>query len=209
MTLRFYFEKGPKRSSPWRIWAHGEELYVATRNLGHLLKASIHSSGMLNFAFTKEYFRNDPIEPRQLSRHLGSQRLRISEENMQIVFLIQVPLDRMSECEFKLSKMTRLAVPDEAVGTVLVKVIHVPQPKQRAVIESTISGLLGHICAGKYVVAWNLDPGLLLDGFNANKQIEIGDILNDVSTRAVTMGYSADSSSGFFLDTCWPNRNFE
>ena len=195
---------GDERSSPWRIWDHGDELYISARNIGGLFKASIHSSGILNFSFTSEFFNNDKLEPPQSTRHLHSETLVISEENMQVVFWLLVPLDRMSKCEFKLNKMTRLAIPDNSIGTAVVKVIHVPHHKRSAAINSKAVYALGYFCSGMYVITWNVHSESSLIGFQTSKQIELGDIEYDRHTRAITPGFLDDNSGGFFLDTTWP-----
>lgn len=38
------------RSSVWRLWSHGDELYLAAQSLAGLLKVSFHKSGILRIA---------------------------------------------------------------------------------------------------------------------------------------------------------------
>ena len=201
MILRVFVNKGKVNSSPWRIWDHNEELYISTRNLGGVFKASLHKSTSLNFSFTYEYFSEGNIEPKQPIRHIGSESLNISTEDIQIVFQIPIPIEWMSECNFKKNKMRSVTLKQNDNGTVLIQVIHVPNIKKESLDENKIPNFLGFFCDKKYVVAWNLSKNLFLNSYHTNKHIEFGNIQQyDKNTRAVTFGYSKDKRNGFFLD---------
>jgi hypothetical protein len=55
MEYRFAIgsENGP-RSSSWKVWSHGDEVYLADRNLGHVQKFSFHKSGINRWASIHE-----------------------------------------------------------------------------------------------------------------------------------------------------------
>jgi hypothetical protein len=44
-----------ERSTIWRAWRSGDDVYVATRSLGGVLKASLHQAGDCFVGFTSEY----------------------------------------------------------------------------------------------------------------------------------------------------------
>lgn len=41
-------------SMVWRVWVHGDEIYVAPRNMANLVKLSLHSSGIWRWAWVKD-----------------------------------------------------------------------------------------------------------------------------------------------------------
>lgn len=53
-------------SGPWVLWVHGEDIYVAPRDLGGVIKASLHEKKW-QVAYTKEHMRHPhPLAPEGL-----------------------------------------------------------------------------------------------------------------------------------------------
>jgi hypothetical protein len=53
---RFAIEgPGGRFSTPWPTWEHGDTIYIVGRNLGGVLKVSLHPVGGYRLAFTKEF----------------------------------------------------------------------------------------------------------------------------------------------------------
>ncbi len=52
---------GP-RSTVWRVWVSGDEVYIAARGIGDEMKVSLHSSGTWRYAFTEKHLaREKPL----------------------------------------------------------------------------------------------------------------------------------------------------
>jgi len=45
------------RSSIWNVWAYKNDVYLTTRPLGGILKASLHESGQWQISFTSEFVK--------------------------------------------------------------------------------------------------------------------------------------------------------
>jgi hypothetical protein len=53
--VRFAVGTPGKRSSVWRLWNHGDEVYVGVRDIAGHHKASLHRSGDWHEAFSREH----------------------------------------------------------------------------------------------------------------------------------------------------------
>lgn len=208
-VARFYFEQNNARSSQWRIWSNKDDLYVSTRNAGHLFKASLHQSGYLNFSLTKEYYDDGDgnIEPMPDSRHLGYEKLNIHDTDIQLVLCIQIPVKWMSNCTYnKTSKAKKIVIAPVATGTVVVKIMHVPVEKRHLIKGMKIDNLIEVFCDNKYLVCWQLHETVELNDYNTKKNNYFGDVSFDENTRAVTVGYSVSNEFGFLLDTTFKKQ---
>jgi hypothetical protein len=66
-TIRFAVgDKGDVRSSIWRLWANGNDLYLAARSYAHISKISFHQSGLYRFAINDKVERENDASDRVL-----------------------------------------------------------------------------------------------------------------------------------------------
>ena len=46
----------------WRVWVHGDEIYLAPRGMAQLVKLSLHSSGIWRWAWVKDSVLDEELE---------------------------------------------------------------------------------------------------------------------------------------------------
>lgn len=72
---------GPSTNS-WRVWAHGEDVYVKCRDNFREMKASLHASGRWRFGFTQEAIEARPdLLPEGTDRALTKWESRLDRSN--------------------------------------------------------------------------------------------------------------------------------
>ncbi len=46
----------------WRVWVHGDEIYLAPRGMAQLVNLSLHSSGIWRWAWVKDSVLDEELE---------------------------------------------------------------------------------------------------------------------------------------------------
>lgn len=68
----FRITEGPNKGlggGSWRVWSHGDDVYVAGAALANIVKVSLHASGRWRVAYTVEHMASDdPLWPRDADR---------------------------------------------------------------------------------------------------------------------------------------------
>jgi len=189
MVFRFAVRNDSCMSSQWRIWINQkDDLYIAPRNIGHLLKASLHASNQYHFAFSKEYFDSGNIENADETRFLGVNQVSVAEDRMQIVFYICIVLTDLTAPVEAVNNCTMIDC-NGKTGTFVLKLVHVPNIPKYADMESTTTPNFLHefilSTGNRVILAWSIDDKVSV--IETSKQIELGDIRNDEYTKKVTM----------------------
>jgi hypothetical protein len=96
---------GP-RSSFWRVWSWGDDVYAATRSVAHIEKISFHASGFCRRAFTQERGTPATLTDRATIKWKRIPTPQRGEGRASLVFALTVPTDFLSTCIPPTSKPT-------------------------------------------------------------------------------------------------------
>ncbi len=202
-SYRFYISQSNNRSCSWIIWSNKNDLYVSTRNIGGLFKASLHESGFLNFSLTKEYFEVQKPSTDLSHRHIGSQKLNISLSRIQKVLKIEIPLNEMlsEDDSIKEEGIENVEVPSDWKGVITVFFVHFPEIIRSKFSDyKSIPNFLKSFCNGKYVIMWEHHPDKIMKDNISIPGAILGEVKNKHMLREITVGYNDDITMGGFID---------
>lgn len=117
---QFRFAVGSKdgpRSTVWKCWVHGSEVYIAGRLFGKESKISMHSSGECQWSCTDSWVLRDSCR-RNADRHIAQWQLAYPKDNNAILaFRVAIPVSELRPEPVPLSQKKALWVGSAPIGS--------------------------------------------------------------------------------------------
>lgn len=84
---------GP-RSTIWKVWTHGDEVYIASRMFGSDMKVSFHSTGECQCSATDSYVKRHPGMLNK-DRHLTRWTIERPVAEHVLIFQVDIPISEL------------------------------------------------------------------------------------------------------------------